>query len=158
MSPRAIAALAALVSSACIAADLTGRIHRVHDGDTLTISTARERVTVRLLDIDAPELAQPYGWESRAALRDLCPAGTQAEADGRQRDRYGRLIARVKCAGVDTSEAQIREGAAWVFVRYAPKNSPLYPIEAQARAAGRGLWAEPTPTPPWEYRKSHPKN
>ncbi len=147
------AAALALVAFHASAADLTGRIHRVHDGDTLTIATGRERVTVRLQDIDAPELAQPFGWESRALLRALCPAGVPAEADGTRRDRYGRLIARVQCSGVDVQEAQVRAGAAWVFIRYAPKGSPLYSIEAAARDGNRGLWATPSPVPPWEYRR-----
>lgn len=148
------AMLASMLASASCAADLAGRIHRVHDGDTLTVATGRERITVRLQDIDAPELTQPFGWESRALLRALCPAGGPVEADGTKRDRYGRLIARVRCAGVDVQEAQIRAGGAWVYRQYAPKDSPLYPVEADARAAGRGLWATSSPTPPWEYRRS----
>lgn len=148
------ALVAALLAGTAAAADIAGRIHRVHDGDTLTIATGRERITVRLQDIDAPELAQPYGWESRARLRALCPAGAAAEADGTKRDRYGRVVARVRCAGVDVQEALIRDGAAWVFVRYAPKNSPLFQLEAEARTAGRGLWSSPSPIPPWDYRRS----
>lgn len=149
---RLLCATLSLASSAT-AADLAGHVHRVHDGDTLTISTGRERVTVRLQDIDAPELAQPFGWESRAFLRALCPAGAPVEAGGTKRDRYGRLVARVRCSGVDVQDAQVRAGAAWVFVRYAPKNSPLYPIEADAKATGRGLWATSSPVPPWEFRQ-----
>lgn len=144
----------ALLAGQTAAADLAGRIHRVHDGDTLTVATGRERVTVRLQDIDAPELAQPYGWESRALLRALCPAGGPVEADGTKRDRYGRLIARVRCAGVDVQEAQIREGGAWVYRQYAAKDSPLYELEGEARAAHRGLWSSPSPIPPWDYRRS----
>lgn len=154
MSAVLIAAASILAFASARSADLSGRVHRVHDGDTLTISTGRERVTVRLQDIDAPELAQPFGWDSRALLRALCHAGSPAEADGTTRDRYGRLIARVRCSGVDVQEAQVAAGAAWVFVRYATKDSPLYPVEAEARAAGRGLWSQPSPTPPWEFRRS----
>jgi endonuclease YncB( thermonuclease family) len=42
---------------------------------------------------------------------------------------------------------------AWVFVQYAPKISPLYGIEQQARNARVGLWADPAPMPPWEWRQ-----
>ena len=47
---------------------------------------------------------------------------------------------------------QVRRGWAWVFVRYAPKNSPLYAVEREARLDRRGLWADDAPIAPWEWR------
>jgi endonuclease YncB( thermonuclease family) len=60
-------------------------------------------------------------------------------------------------AGVDANAEQVRLGMAWVYVRYAPKNSPLYELESAARAQRVGLWAEPTPVPPWEWRRQGPQ-
>ena len=41
---------------------------------------------------------------------------------------------------------------AWVFERYAPKDSPLYAVQAEARVARRGLWQDASVVPPWEWR------
>jgi len=68
-------------------------------------------------------------------------------------DRLGRTLARVTCAGVDANAEQVRRGWAWVFIRYAPKDSPLYRLEAEARADKRGLWADDEPVPPWGWRR-----
>ena len=40
----------------------SGRVVGVHDGDTLTVLTAGNvQIKVRLVEIDAPELKQPFG-------------------------------------------------------------------------------------------------
>ena len=54
------------------AAELTGRVIAVTDGDTFTLLTdAKEQIRVRLLEIDAPESAQPWGRQAREALSAL---------------------------------------------------------------------------------------
>jgi endonuclease YncB( thermonuclease family) len=80
-------------------------------------------------------------------------AGQAAQVDDRGKDRYGCTLGRVTCASVDANSEQVRRGMAWVFVRYAPKDSPLYQLESAARAQRVGLWAEPAPVPPWEWRR-----
>jgi hypothetical protein len=42
---------------------------------------------------------------------------------------------------------------AWHFVRYAPHDRELARLEAEARKARVGLWSEPNPIPPWEWRR-----
>ena len=133
------------------AATLHGRVTHVVDGDTLDVIVKETRVRVRLLDIDAPEHAQPYGLRSRQSLIALC-GGEPAQIDGDKHDRNGRMLAHVRCNGTDAGAEQVRQGMAWVFVRYAPADSPLYAIEAEARAARRGLWATAQPVPPWQWR------
>jgi len=61
-------------------------------------------------------------------------------------DRFGRTLARIKCAGVDANTEQVRRGWAWVFTRYAPQDSPLFAIQEDARRARRGLWADALPS------------
>ncbi len=148
-----LAAALGLASGAGGAGELVGQVVSVHDGDTLTLLVDRRQVKVRLAEIDAPELGQPFGTRSRQSLGDLC-ARKPAVVDDRGLDRYGRTLGRVRCAGVDANAEQVRRGWAWVFVRYAPKNSPLYSVEAEARAEKRGLWADPEPVPPWEWRRA----
>jgi endonuclease YncB( thermonuclease family) len=128
------------------------RVVAVHDGDTVTVLENQRTLRVRLTDIDAPELGQPYGKRAKWSLSDLC-FGKAAELKTRGRDRYGRLLAQLKCDGVDANAEQVRRGLAWVYTRYARADSPLYAMQRDARAAARGLWAQPAPTPPWEWRR-----
>lgn len=135
------------------AADVSGKVVSVHDGDTLTVIVDRQQVRVRLIDIDAPELRQPFGTRSRQSLSNLC-FGKTAALDVRGRDRYKRTLARVSCAGADANAEQVRRGFAWTFVRYARPDSPLFMLEKEARSAQRGLWQDPYPVAPWEWRRS----
>jgi endonuclease YncB( thermonuclease family) len=125
----------------------------VHDGDTLTVLVERRQVRVRLTDIDAPELGQPFGTRSRQSLSGLC-FGKVATLDVRGEDRYHRTLARVTCAGTDANTEQVRRGYAWAFVRYVRPDSPLLAIQDDARAAQRGLWQDPAPVAPWEWRRN----
>ncbi len=155
--PRfALALFCGVCFHALAGVELEGIVTEVQDGDTVTLVNLAATYKIRLLDIDAPELAQPRGKDSRAALFHLC-ALKRATAETAGEDRFGRTLARVTCAGVDANAEQVRRGWAWVFIRYAPKNSPLYSVEAEARAEKRGLWADPEPVPPLEWRRSQRK-
>lgn len=134
-------------------ADFTGKVVAVADGDTLTVLRDREQIKARLVEIDAPEKAQPFGNRSKQSLSDLCFGKTATLAD-QGKDRYKRTLARVTCDGLDANAEQVRRGMAWVYRKYAPKDSPLYAVEIEAKAARRGLWADAEPMPPWEWR--HP--
>ena len=52
-------------------ADFSGKVVSVSDGDTITVLNGRVQVKVRLVDIDAPEKAQPFGNRSKQALSNL---------------------------------------------------------------------------------------
>lgn len=125
----------------------------IADGDTLTCLTDdRQQVRIRLAEIDAPERRQPFGARSRQSLGEMCRE-KRAEVRVVDRDRYGRTVGRVTCAGVDTNAEQVRRGMAWVYDRYA-QDKMLYRLQDGARAADRGLWADAAPVPPWEWRKA----
>ena len=142
-----------LLATSAANADVRGRVVSVHDGDTLTVLIDHRQVRVRLTDIDAPERGQPFGTRSRESLSDLC-FGKTAALDVRGQDRYQRTLAQVTCAGTDANAEQVRRGYAWTFVRYARPGSPLLALENEARAAHRGLWQDPAPVPPWDWRRN----
>jgi len=122
------------------------------DGDTLTVlKENKQQVKIRLAEIDAPEKRQPFGAKSKQSLSDLC-FGKKAEIKPRVKDRYGRTVARVSCDGVDANAEQVNRGMAWVYRQYA-KDHNLFILQHEARRFKRGLWSEPSPTPPWEWRK-----
>lgn len=149
---KLLGALMLLAFQSAAADTLPGRVVGIADGDTLTVLVERQQIKVRLAEIDAPEKAQAFGNRSKQSLSDLCFNKT-ARLDDKGKDRYGRTVARVYCDGADANTEQVRRGMAWVYERYAPKNSPLYGAQAEARAARRGLWADNEPVPPWEWRR-----
>lgn len=124
----------------------------ISDGDTITVlKENKQQVKIRLAEIDAPEKRQPFGAKSKQSLSDLC-FGKKAEIKPRVKDRYGRTVARVSCEGVDANAEQVNRGMAWVYRQYA-KDHNLFILQHEARRFKRGLWSEPSPTPPWEWRK-----
>ena len=149
--------LTLLLAASPALADVHGRVVSVHDGDTLTVLVDHRQVRVRLTDIDAPELKQPFGTRSRQSLADLC-FGKQAALDVRGQDRYHRTLAHVTCDGKDANAEQVRRGYAWTYVRYARPDSPLIALESEARAAHRGLWQDPAPVAPWDWRRNGPQS
>jgi micrococcal nuclease len=141
-------------------ADFSGQVVHVHDGDSLTLVDHGRKVRLRLAGIDAPELAQPYGWKSLRSLSKLC-RGKEATAVERGKDDDGRVLASVTCPDakgekLDASAEQVKKGLAWVFRTYLPLGSPLYEFETSARLMQRGLWRDKDPVAPWEWRKQHP--
>jgi endonuclease YncB( thermonuclease family) len=153
MFPRQLLFVATLAFALSCQAQVLGRVVKVHDGDTLTVLFEGSELRVRLDGIDAPELAQPYGRRSRDSLSELCGA-KQAMVTRRGKDRYGRTIGRVSCAGIDAGDEQVRRGMAWVYVRYVRADSPMYGSEYDARLARRGLWADLAPVAPWTWRQA----
>jgi endonuclease YncB( thermonuclease family) len=124
----------------------------VSDGDTIKVlGKERHQYRVRLSQIDAPESKQAFGSKAKQALASIC-FGRRAVLSKEGVDRYGRVLARVRCDGVDAQSHMLRSGMAWVFTRYATDRS-LVPLQDEARRKRQGLWADTTPIPPWEFRR-----
>ena len=129
------------------------RIVNVHDGDTVTaLDAANTQHRIRLEGIDAPELGQPFGRVARDRLADLAK-GKTATIHGHGQDRYGRLIASVEIGHEDMGRQLVAEGLAWHYARFS-KDAALAAAEREARDAGKGLWGDREPVPPWEWRAS----
>ena len=137
---------------------LTGRVVRVTDGDTIVIlDSANAQHKIRLTGIDAPERKQAFGTKSKEHLSDEV-AGKFVVVDYSKRDYYKRILGKVLLNGEDMNLEQVRAGLAWHYKKYQKEQSPedrqLYSaMEIEAREAGRGLWRDPAPVPPWEHRK-----
>ena len=137
---------------------LTGRVVRVTDGDTIVVlDSANAQHKIRLTGIDAPEKKQAFGTKSKEHLSDAV-AGKFVVVDYSKRDRYERILGKVLLSDKDMNLGQIEAGLAWHYKQYqkdqAPADRKLYSeAEVEAREAKRGLWHDPEPVPPWEYRK-----
>ena len=128
----------------------------ITDGDTIKARCgeqgAYEQLTVRISAIDAPEKAQPFGQVSRQHLAHLC-FQQQATITPKTKDRYGRTVGDVECQGQDVATEQVRSGLAWFYVKYGKGYEHLRGLEAEAREARRGLWAQDA-VAPWDWRKT----
>lgn len=153
MTPlRWVLALLLIVGGIAGAAEtLTGRVVGIADGDSLTLLvTGHRQVKVRLAGIDAPERDQPFGQRSRQSLSELA-FGQPATVAVSKIDDYGRSIGVVTVGGVDVEAEQVQRGLAWVYQHYSD-DARLLALEAAAKAARRGLWADAKPMPPWDWR------
>jgi len=70
------------------------------------------------------------------------------------KDRYGRTLGRVFVGETDVNVHLVRQGLAWWYRKYSD-DPKLKAAEEAARRARRGLWADPSPVPPWDWRKEH---
>ncbi|MGB8329310.1 MAG: thermonuclease family protein [Polyangiales bacterium] len=124
----------------------------VADGDTLTVMDGGTKTVVRLAEVDAPERTQPYSQVSKKNLEALCRYAKVVELTPVDKDRYGRTVAHVRCDGVQVNWRQVEDGLAWCFTRYLKQPELCLPLEKAARESKKGLWREPNPQPPWEFR------
>jgi endonuclease YncB( thermonuclease family) len=135
-----------------------GQVERVIDGDTISVlTTGYERLRVRLYGIDTPERGQAWGAEATAALRGMVD-GREVELDVLDVDRYSRQVAVVTTAGQgeNINLRLVQEGHAWVYGRYcevADLCRLMAQAEEEARSRGAGLWSQPEPEAPWDYRR-----
>jgi endonuclease YncB( thermonuclease family) len=144
-------AFAALLIADAAGAKITGRVVAVHDGDTISVVVFGRPLRVRLAGIDAPERGQPFANASRHALESRV-AGRDVLVVERGRDGYGRVLGRVYVDGLDVNAEQVRSGYAWVFRRFG-QDAQLVALEAEAKAARRGLWRDPRAMAPWTWRE-----
>jgi endonuclease YncB( thermonuclease family) len=133
--------------------ELSGRVVKVSDGDTITIlDDSNTQHKIRLHGIDTPEYKQDYGQAARNAMSRLL-AGKTVGIDVKDRDRYGRTVGVVYVDGLNANLEMVRLGYAWWYRQYAQFDSDLERAETNARQRGLGLWAAPNPVPPWDWRR-----
>jgi endonuclease YncB( thermonuclease family) len=147
-----------LISVGLNAATLHGRVVGVADGDTITVLDASyTKHKIRMQGIDAPEKVQAFGQRSKQSLSEMV-FNQEVTVEFEKKDKYGRTLGKVLLNGKDICLEQIKRGMAWHYKQYAsdqPKEDrSLYAqTEQGAKAQKVGLWQDPTPTPPWEFRR-----
>ncbi|HSW11271.1 MAG TPA: thermonuclease family protein [Solimonas sp.] len=150
MFRRLLFAAALLLAGGVAQADCSGPVLRVADGDSLHVSCDGQDTTVRLQGIDAPEWRQAYGRRAKKELAALVE-GRELRLLGSEIDSYGRLLATAWLGDLNINREMARRGYAWAYRRYL-HDPALLDDEAQARQQRLGLWADPQPVPPWEFR------
>jgi len=129
-----------------------GTIVAVADGDTVTLLRPdKTQEKIRLYGIDCPEKRQAFGTRAKQFTAMLV-FGKTVTIRRVDRDRYGRTIAWVEVNGRSLNKELLKAGLAWHYKRYS-NDSELAELETEARLRRQGLWADPSPTAPWEFRR-----
>lgn len=114
------------------------------DGDSLVVDVDGTEEKVRLIGINAPELDECFGLESRAKLESLVnDRQVVLVADVETEDQYGRMLRYVYLNGSLINEDLIAGGFAMARA-YEPNTSRKRDFDAAeelARETGRGMWA-----------------
>lgn len=121
----------------------------------MTIRHDGHNETIRLKDIDCPELKQPYGKQAKHVTAAYV-GNRDVVVRGLMRDKQGRVSADVLLHdGRNVGHELLKEGLAW-WQRSASSNAGLDVMEELARASRKGLWTDSNPVPPWKWKA--PKN
>jgi micrococcal nuclease len=158
MPTRTAIALAAILWIAgtltAMADTLSGR---VVDGDTVVVlDTDKVQHKIRMAGIDAAESGQDWGTRAKQHLSSLI-GGKDVLVETQKQDKYGRTVGKIIADDQDVNLAMVRAGLAWWYKKYSREQSApdrlLYEAaETAAREARVGLWADPNPIPPWDWR------
>ena len=130
-----------------------GVVTHVSDGDTVWVQPAAGGAAfkVRVLGIDAPEICQVWGPQSRLALQQVVQ-GQWVDVQGRSTDSYGRLLAQLSRQGQDVGAWMVANGHAWSY-RY-QKQAGLYDAQqALAQSQRAGLFADTSAVQPRWFRR-----
>lgn len=136
---------------------IEGKVVRVSDGDTITVLDAdNKQHRIRFQGIDAPESKQAFGQASKENLSKMV-FGKQVTVTWDKVDKYRRTVGKVLLDGRDINIEQVKAGFAWHYKKYSEEQPAEDRVtyakaEEEARAAKRGLWQDPNPTPPGEWR------
>jgi endonuclease YncB( thermonuclease family) len=147
--------LAVVLSPVAHAADFSGRVVGISDGDTIKVLHNGKAEKIRLYGIDCPEKAQPYGTKAKQFTSAMVFGKEVVIRDyGLDNNKFKRTLGEIVLPdGRVVNEELLRAGLAWWYRKYAPNRVDLAALEQEAQQAKLGLWADPDPVPPWCYRK-----
>lgn len=145
--------IALLITIGTQAATITGKVVSVADGDTITILDANKKEhRIRLYGIDCPEKGQPFGAKAKEFTSGQV-FGKTVSVTVKDRDRYGRSVGVAMVGKNNVNLALVRAGLAWWYRQYAPQDKTLQGAEQAAKKAEIGLWSQPAPVAPWDWRR-----
>ncbi|EAI7113703.1 thermonuclease family protein, partial [Campylobacter coli] len=127
------------------------QVIRVIDGDTIEISTNNKTSKIRFFGIDAPELKQNFGKQSKAALEKILK-DKEVYIFSKNKDNYGRIVAIVKLKDVDINQFLVSQGYAWADTYY---TNAYIKEQEKAQKNKLGLWKDDNPIEPYKWRKQN---
>ena len=155
-------ALLFLFSLTSYAPAWTGVVLSIPDANVIRVNLEYgEIIHVGFYGIALPEKDQPFGREAIQRVTiltygkvvELGFADTKIEDPALNAELYGLSFALVREGDIIVNEELIRSGMAWVDPAcFMPFCEEWKLLEYEAREARRGLWMDPDPIPPWEWR------
>lgn len=151
-----------LFASSAWSETIRGKVVAIADGDSITVLDAQwDQHKIRLAGIDAPEKKQAFGQRAKEHISALLFSRSVA-VEAEKKDRYGRTVGKVLVDGQDVNLAMVAAGFAWHYKQYASEQSATDRLiydqaERVSRQTRRGLWRDPDPTAPWDWRKASRK-
>ena len=137
--------------------EFNGVVTKVIDGDSIVVRHDNVLKKIRLSYIDAPEVSQDHGEDSKLFLKNIVLDKTVL-VDTKRKDKYGRhlsdLYIHSNIESIYVNAKMIKSGNAWVYKRYR-SNTYLINLENHARSNKIGIWKNDNPMEPWVYRKSY---
>lgn len=133
---------------------MDGKITKVIDGDTFWYATKYGTFKVRLAAIDAPELSQDYGVESKNYISKYLNMPSSITII--QTDCWGRALAYLKVGNTDINLLMIASGNAWHYSHF--DNNDAYELACRLAKINKiGLWKKDNPIEPRIFRKKFKK-
>jgi micrococcal nuclease len=131
---------------------ITAKVVGIKDGDTVVILEKNNiQKTLRLAEVDCPESKQPFGKNAKQFTSSKI-FGKQIIYQPIQKDRYGRIIAKIFFDnGKYLSEEIIKNGLGWWYKQHS-KNENLGNFKSLAKTKKLGLWSDKNSIAPWEWR------
>ncbi|EAK0467187.1 thermonuclease [Campylobacter upsaliensis] len=138
--------------------ELTGKVSRVIDGDTIELLAKTSKTNpynhiaklkIRLYGIDAPELKQAYGKEAKEYLSALVlkqEVGLIIE----NKDKYDRFVGTIFLKGQDINKEMVKNGYAHAYESFSKK---YLAEQADVKMFKLGLWQDEKAVKPSEFRR-----
>ena len=130
------------------------KILNVIDGDTVSAESEGIRIKIRLSEIDAPEMDQPFGINSKECLSELIRKNSTLKFKSDGQDGYGRSLGWLMTDEINLNYEMLKQGCAWVYDRYVVDKT-IYSFQNGARLKNLGLWKSQSPMPPWVWRRNN---
>jgi endonuclease YncB( thermonuclease family) len=137
----------------CPAWAWSGKVVGVANDNSITVLRDEKQVKILLYGIDCPEDGQAFGKEARQFISDMV-VGKIVEVHRMGSDRYRQPSALVAADKMLLNEELVKAGLAWVYVYYCsePICESWKNFQLRAKMDRRGLWADPDPIAPWDFR------
>jgi endonuclease YncB( thermonuclease family) len=136
------------------------KVIKVIDGDTYyCLDKNEKKYKIRLKGTDCPELNQKFGKKAKENVENLI-LNKWVEVVFDDKDIYNRKLAWIYLPNEGVlNEIVLINGWAWPYPLNNPKiDQKMIQLATKAKSAKLGLWADPNPIPPWEWRKKKKKN
>ena len=142
-----------LLPNPCLSSTFAGRVVRVLDGDTSRSCTTNTLNVSVSTGSTARGKAKPIG--SKPSMPSLTSSsGKKSRSRPMATTSTGAPLAICSYPMAPTlNQKLVKDGWCWWYRKYAPGDTVLEGLENEAREARKGLWVDPQPVPPWEWRK-----